>query len=162
MKSIILKVITEKGFYIFIAVAGFLSSLTTMFIDLDAQISIRLLLAFLTIFLFILVIFFSILNKIIWEKQIIDIIRIIKVLDNGKLILKTNQKISINSLLTVYVNNEQYEDLQYLFYVENIQDNGLISIKILKTFSEKIDENLIKKGIVKTTIPNNILGELNV
>lgn len=46
MKSIILKVITEKGFYIFIAVAGFLSSLTTMFIDLDAQISIRLLLAF--------------------------------------------------------------------------------------------------------------------
>ena len=160
MKSIILKVITEKGFYIFIAVAGFLSSLTTMFIDLDAQISIRLLLAFLTIFLFILVIFFSILNKIIWEKQIIDIIRIIKVLDNG--ILKTNQKISINSLLTVYVNNEQYEDLQYLCYVENIQENGLISIKILKTFSEKIDENLIKKGIVKTTIPNNILGELNV
>ena len=55
-----------------------------------------------------------------------------------------------------------YEELLCLCFVENIQESGLISIKIIKVFSEKIDKNLIKKGIVKTTIPNNILGELNV
>ncbi|PWE23900.1 hypothetical protein, partial [Aliarcobacter skirrowii] len=152
MKSIVLKVVTEKGFYIFIAVAGFLSSLTTMFIDLDAQISIRWLLAFLTIFLFILVVFFSILNKIIWEKQIVDTIKIIQVLDDDILILKTNQKISINSLIAIYHLDRLYEELLCLCFVENIQESGLISIKIIKVFSEKIDKNLIKKGIVKTTI----------
>ncbi|MCT7517359.1 hypothetical protein [Aliarcobacter cryaerophilus] len=161
MKNIIFKVITEKGIYILLAVIGFLSSITTMFIDLNAQISIRWFLVLLTISLFILIVFFSILSKIIWEKQIIDTIKIIQVLDENRLILKTNQEISINSLLAIYNLDKQYEELLCLCFVENIQENGLISIKIIKIFSEKIDKNLIKKGIVKTTIPNNILGELN-
>ena len=80
MKNIIFKVITEKGIYILLAVIGFLSSITTMFIDLNAQISIRWFLVLLTISLFILIVFFSILSKIIWEKQIIDTIKIIKIL----------------------------------------------------------------------------------
>ncbi|PRM98927.1 hypothetical protein [Aliarcobacter cryaerophilus] len=162
MKNIIVQVITEKGIYIILAVIGFLSSITTMFIDLNAQISIRWFLALLTISLFILIVFFSILNKIIWEKQIIDTIKIIQVIDDDRLILKTNQKISINSLLAIYHLDKLYEELLCLCLVENIQESGLISIKIIKVFSEKIDKNLIKKGIVKTTIPNNILGELNV
>jgi hypothetical protein len=163
MKNIILQVITEKGFYIFLAVVGFLSSLTTMFIDINSQISIKWVLALLTFSLFILIIFFSILNKVIWEKQIVDTIKIIKVIkEQNRLIIKTNQKISLNSLLTVYADNEQHEDLQCLCYVENIQENGLLSIKILKLYSNDLNENLVKKGIVKTTMPITILGEKNV
>lgn len=163
MKNVLLNVITEKGLYILLAIIGGVSSFTTMFIDIKSQISIQWLLALITIFLFILIVFFSILNKIIWEKQIISSIKIIKVMkEQNRLILKTNQSISMNSLLTIYLDNEQHEDLQCLCYVENIQENGLLSVEIIKLFAEELNENLIKKGIVKTTMPITVLGERNV
>ncbi|WP_201522807.1 hypothetical protein [Aliarcobacter butzleri] len=163
MKKIIYDLVSEKGLYILLAVIGFLSGLTTMFVDLTSQISIKWFLAFLSVSLFVLIVFFSILNKIIWEKQIINTIKIVKVFkENNRIILKSNQSISMNSLLTIYVDNEQHEDLQCLCYVENIQENGLISTLIVQSFVSELNENLVKKGIVKTTIPLSLLGERNV
>ena len=163
MNNFVLQIISEKGIYILLAVIGFLSGLTTMFVDINSTISVKWFLATMSIFLFILVSFFSILNKIIWEKQIINTIKIVKVLkDKKRLILRSNQSISMNSLLTVYIDNEQHEDLQCLCYVENIQENGLLSALIIEIYQTELDDNLVKKGIVKTTMPFAILGEKHV
>ena len=58
MKNIILQIISENGIYILLAVVGFLSGLTTMFIDINAQISIKWFLALLAFALVILIVFF--------------------------------------------------------------------------------------------------------
>ncbi|QDF28291.1 hypothetical protein [Halarcobacter anaerophilus] len=162
MKDILLRVITEKGIYIVLAVTGFITGLASAFIDTSQMISIKWLILLVIIFFIILIIFFSILNKIIWEKQIYDTIKIVKFNKEKELIvLKTNQNISINSLLTIYVNIDEIEELQCLCVVENPQENKLISIKIISYFVDNISENIIEKGIVKTTIPQTILEEAN-
>jgi len=156
------EVITEKGIYIVLAVIGMLSGISTMFLDMESTVTIKWLLFIVTISLIIIIIFFSFLNKIVWEKQIIPTLKIIKFYkEKETIILKTNQNISVNSLLTIYINDEGYEYLQYLCFVENIQEDKLISLKIVYSFRDDKDIEIIKNGIVKTTIPQNILGELN-
>lgn len=163
MQNIFLKIITEKGLYILLAVIGLLSGLTTMFIDINTEISIKWLLFTISISLTILILFFSFLNKIVWEKQIASVITIIKVIEEkNTLVLKTNQNISINSILTVYIDNDKFEDLYCACVIENIQANGLLSAKIIKMLSEKNHEVLLKRGIVKTTLPITILEGINV
>jgi len=162
MMNLLKQIITERGLYILIAVVGFISSITTMFIDVNSQISVKWLLFLISISLSIFIIFLSLLNKVIWEKQITNKIKIIKYYpDKGSIVLKTNQDIFINSLLTIYINTDGYEELQILCYIENIQENKLLLAKIIKVYAKDVSDDLIKNGIVKTTLPFSIIGDLN-
>lgn len=153
MYKLLIQVFTEKGLYISTGVIGFISGIVGIFIDVNAEISVKWLLFVITISLIVLIALLSLMSKLIWEKQIVNQIKIIKYYPNREaLVLKSNQDISINSLLSIYVDKDGYEELQAICYIENIQENKLMSAKIFKNFVD-IDSDLIKKSIIKTTLP---------
>lgn len=153
MLKLLIQIFTEKGLYISTGVIGFISGIVGIFIDVNSEISVKWLLFVISISLIVVIVLLSLLSKFIWEKPIINQIKIIKYYsDRQAIVLKTNQDISINSLLSIYINNDGYEELQAICYIENIQENKLLSAKIIKNFVA-IDSELIKKSIIKTTLP---------
>ena len=151
------QLLTEKIFYIFIAVLGFLSSLVTLFIDVNATVSIKWILFETIIFMTIIAI---LARTILVLSQIKNISQNIKVIkhkqENGILILKSSIEIPMNSLVSIYHKNDDYEELYAIGFIENIQENKLIAVKITKII-KSIDLD-IKKLIIKTTLSNSVLG----
>lgn len=56
--------------------------------------------------------------------------------------------------MTLYVNKDGYEKIHAICIVLNVQENGLISAKVKRKINKDvIDETIVRKGILKTTIP---------
>ncbi|MEJ2499422.1 MAG: hypothetical protein P8Y46_08970 [Sulfurovaceae bacterium] len=163
MFKLLMQTFTEKGLYIAIGVIGFISGLAGIFIDVNSLISIKWLLFVIIISLISIIALLSLLNKIVWEKQIDQKIKIIKYSQEEEIIiLKSSQNISINSILTLYINKDGYEKIHAVCIVLNVQENGLISAKVKRKINKDvIDETIVKKGILKTTLPYSVLFEEN-
>jgi hypothetical protein len=150
------QLLTEKMFYIFIAVIGFLSSLATLFIDVNDKISIKWILFETVVFMTLIAI---LIRTILILSQIKNISQNTKVIkykkDDNILILKSNIEIPMNSLVSIYHKDNGYEELYGVGFVENIQENKLIALKVT-TIINNINLN-IKKVIIKTTLSNSIL-----
>lgn len=154
------KITTEKGMYILIAVVGFISSIVTLFIDIKDSVSIRWLVLLVCLFLTISIILVRIIIEIAQSKRIIDSIKIVRYYNNRDLFLvKANFPVPFNSLLSIYIQMDGYEELYGIGYVENVQENDLLSVKVVKKFTE-IQENqdFLKQTIIKTSLPYNRLG----
>lgn len=125
--------IKEKIIYIAIATLGFLSSITTLFIDINAKVSIKWLLFVVWLFLTILVIILRSTFDLYVKRERDEKIRIIKIITNDNAyILESKKDLPINSLLSVYKNYDGYEKLCGICLVENIQENKLIAAKLIK------------------------------
>jgi len=153
------QLLTEKIFYIFIAVVGFLSSAVTLFIDVNSNISIKWILFETVVLITIIAILIRTILVLSQIKNISQNIKVIKFKkENNILILKSDIEIPINSLVSIYHKNDDYEELFATGFVENIQENKLIAIKVNNVINNHIELD-IKKTIVKTTLSNSILGE---
>lgn len=152
------QLLTEKIFYIFIAVVGFLSSLVTLFIDVDSTISIKWILFETVTLITIIAILIRTIIMLSQTKNISQNIKVIKYKkENNILILKSNIEIPMNTMVSIYHKNDDYEELYAIGFVENIQENKLIALKIANIVKDiELD---IKKLIIKTTLSNSILGE---
>lgn len=153
------KVTSEKGGYILIAVIGFVSSIVTLFIDVNETISIKWIILLVCIFATFTIIFIRIIIAIASAKRIDASINIVKYYqDREVFLIKTNVPIPINALLSIYIQMDDYEDLYALGYVENVQENKLVSVKVIKKFiDEPQPQDLLEKSVVKTSLPYNRL-----
>jgi len=127
------QLLTEKIFYIFIAVLGFLSSFATLFIDVNTTVSIKWILFETVIFMTLLAILARTILVLSQIKNISQNIKVIKYKqENNILILKSSIEIPMNSLVSIYHKNDDYEELYAIGFIENIQENKLIAVKITK------------------------------
>jgi len=146
----------ERAVYIFIAVFGFLSSIATIFFTMSEEISIKWFFAGTLIALTIIVILIRTIFILVNIKNINQSIKLVKhIKANNTLILKSNIELPLNSVLVIYKKNGEYEELHAIGYVENIQENKLIAVKITKSFMDSSFN--VKNLIIKTTLSNAIL-----
>lgn len=154
------KVTSEKGGYILIAVIGFVSSIVTLFIDVNQSTSVRWIIFLVCLFATVTIIFIRIIIEIASAKRIDSSINIVKYYqDREVFLIKTNVPISFNTLLSIYVQKDDYEDLYALGYVQNVQENKLVSVKVIKKFIEEPQpQDLLERSIIKTSLPYNRLS----
>ena len=146
----------ERAVYIFIAVFGFLSSIATIFFTMSEEISIKWFFAGTLIALTIIVILIRTIFILVNIKNINQSIKLVKhIKANNTLILKSNIELPLNSVLVIYKKNGEYEERHAIGYVENIQENKLIAVKITKSFMDSSFN--VKNLIIKTTLSNAIL-----
>lgn len=152
--NLIRDIFTEKVFYIFIAVAGFLSSITTMFIDVNSNLSIKWFLILIVIFLTLFLLCIRIIIELLYIKKIDIEIKPVKHLkDDQILMVKSNTALAMNSILSIYLKGNEYEKFIAVCMVYNNQENGLTALKLLDT-CEDIN---IKEILIKTTLPMEAL-----
>ena len=152
MKSfnLIKDIFTEKVLYIFIAVIGFLSSITTMFIDINSTLSIKWFLMLIVIFLTLLLFSIRIIIGLLYIKKIDIEIKPIKYLkDDQILMVKSNTALAMNSILSIYLKGNEYEKFMAVCLVYNNQENGLIALKLF----DNCEDINIKEILIKTTLP---------
>lgn len=160
MKSfnLIKDIFTEKFFYIFIAVVGFLSSITTMFIDINSTLSIKWFLMLIVVCLTFLLLFVRIIIGLLYIKKIDMEIKPIKHLQNDQILMvKSNTSLAMNSILSIYLKGNDYEKFIAICSVYNNQENGLVALKLLLG---DLDEVNIKEILIKTTLPLEALEVL--
>jgi len=146
----------ERAVYIFIAVFGFLSSIATIFFTMSEEISIKWFFAGTLIALTIIVILIRTIFILVNIKNINQSIKLVKhIKANNTLILKSNIELPLNSVLVIYKKNGEYEELHAIGYVENIQENKLIAVKITKSLMDSSFN--VENLIIKTTLSNGIL-----
>ena len=163
LKQIIAKQSTEHLAYIAIAVIGFLSSIVTLFIDVKSQISIKWLLFLIAVFLVVIIFLIRLSVSIATEKGINNKIRIIKVFkEKGIIAVRSPTELAINSLLSLYEKVDSYEELVGMGYVQNKQEDGLLSIKIVHLNENGISDEFRKNGLIKTTLPYDLLNSLEI
>ena len=148
----------ERAVYIFIAVLGFLSSIATIFFTMSEEISIKWFFAGTLIALIIIVISIRTIFILMNIKNINQSIKLVKhIKENNILILKSSIELPFNSLLVIYKKDKEYERLHAIGYVENIQENKLIAVRITKLIIESNFDT--KNSIIKTTLSHTILEE---
>jgi hypothetical protein len=158
--GVVVRATTEHGLYILIAVVGFVSAMTALFVDINAQISVRWFLGLICVALVIGLVLIRSLFALANMRDITRSIRVIKYLpDRGVFLVRSNFDLSVNSLLSVYVEKEGYEELFALGYVENVQDKNVASLRVVREYGKTADVDLSKKAIVKTTLPYSKLFE---
>lgn len=159
LKSITKKVCREHLAYMAIAVIGVLSSIVTLFIDIDQQVTIKWLLFSICIYLITVIFLLRVLFEIAVLKGAHQKIKIIKYYhERSVLAIRCTADMPINTMLSVYIQSDDYEELFALAYIENKQENGLYSARISRVFADSDESlDLRKRGIIKTTLPYNIL-----
>jgi len=161
-KEIIKKLSSEQLAYIMIAVIGFLSSIATLFLNVNSQVSIKWLLFGCCLYLITAIFLIRVIVEIATSKGMSCKIRIIKVYeDKGIIAVRSSSEIAINSLLSLYEKIDSYEELIGIGYVQNKQEDGVLSIKIVRlTSSDSMSQNFQKNGLIKTTLPYGLLSGL--
>jgi len=154
------KVTSEKGGYILIAVIGFVSSIVTLFIDVNQSISIKWFILLVCLFATVAIIFIRIIIEIASAKKLDSTINVVKYYqDRDVFLIKSTIPIPFNTLLSIYIQMDDYEDLYALGYVQNVQENKLVSVKVIKKFiDEPQPHDLLERSIVKTSLPYNRLS----
>ncbi|MBN2686221.1 MAG: hypothetical protein JXR40_13150 [Pontiellaceae bacterium] len=161
LKQIIAKQSSEHLAYIAIAAVGFISSLATLFIDVNSKVSTKWLLLVVSLSLITIIFLVRVLVAIATAKGINNKIRILKVYkDKGVIVLRSPTDLAINSLLSLYEKNDSYEELIGMGYVQNKQEDGVLSVKIIQINDAGISDDFGRHGLVKTTLPYNLLASL--
>jgi|GEM_PF-2470547 hypothetical protein len=151
------QILWNEGFYIAITVISVLSTIVSLFIDINAMISIKWLLFCIWLSLTVGIILMKIILAIATFKKYPGETKIIDYIANKQiLIIKTDMNLSSESFLSIYKNKSGYEEPIAIGYVLNIQENGMIQIQIIK-FINKEDEKLSPK-IRNTLIFKTVLS----
>jgi len=161
VRGVVVRAATEHGLYILIAVAGFVSAIATLFVDLQAEITVKWFLGLVCVSLIVILILVRGLFALASMRDLDRTIRVIKYLPDKKIFLiRTSFDVSVNSLLSIYVEREGYEELFALGYVENVQDKNVASLRVVREFAPITSyTDLGKKAVVKTTLPYTKLFE---
>ena len=159
MLKLISKVFTEHGIYISLAALGFLASIVTIFVNTNGTVSIKWIIFLIWIFLSVTLILIKGIIVSHGATTFADTTKFIKYIENKKVILlRVNWDLPLYSLVSVYLEEDGYEELQAICYVENKQDKGVVSLKITES---NCDFKSVKKLKIKTTLPmtaTNLLG----
>ncbi len=159
------QVLWEKSLYIAIAVLGFISSLISLFIDINTTISIKWLLGYVWLSLTIGWILVEIIYVIATIRNYPEETKVIHYIQEKQLIiLKTTLSLSYQSLLSIYKNEKGYEELIAVGYVLNIQENNTLQVQILKFFGNEDGKSLMKirnQLIFKATFLLSYLDDLS-
>jgi hypothetical protein len=161
VRGTVVRVTTEHGLYILIGVVGFVSAVASLFVDLGAEVAVKWLLGLVCISLVAILILIRALFALGSVRDVSRTIRVIKYLpDKNVFLVRTSFDLSVNSLLSIYVERQGYEELFALGCVENVQDKNVACLRIVREFAE-IPEgiDLCKKAVVKTTLPYSKLFE---
>lgn len=148
--------LAEKVIYIAIATLAVISSITTIFIDINSTISIKWLLFVIWVSSTILIIALRLTVHLYLQKEDRDKIRVIKFIKQDYVyILLAKEDLSINTLLSVYKSYDGYEKLCGICLVENVQENKLIAAKLIKW---KDDFPLTEQNniVFKTSLPISV------
>jgi len=161
IREIIRKQSSEHLAYIAIAVVGFISSVVALFVDVNSEISIKWLLFATTLFLIITIFLIRLSFAIASTNGLGSKIRIIKVYkDKGIIAVRSPTELAINSLLSLYEKIDSYEELIGMGYVQNKQEDGILSIKIVYLNENGISDDFRKNGLIKTTLPYDLMAAL--
>jgi cell shape-determining protein MreC len=153
--------LTEKAVYISIATLGILSSITTLFIDTEGEISIKWLLLVVWGSCTVLIVLIRLITYLLFYNEKNIGIRIIKVIENDHIyILQSELDLPVNTLLSVYKNIDGYEKLCGICLIENIQENKLIAAKLIKG-KEEIFSAERKNMVFKTSLPISVFEGFN-
>jgi hypothetical protein len=149
------QILWNESLYIAIAVIGFLSSIVSLFIDINSTISIKWLLfciwLSLTVGIILIKIIFTIATVKEYSSEETKVIKYIA--DEQTFIITTGMILSFESLLSIYKNDKGYEELIAIGYVRNIQENGMIHVKIIQNKrDEKFPLKTLNALIFKTAL----------
>jgi hypothetical protein len=159
--GVVVRATTEHGLYILIAVIGFVSAIATLFVDLQTQLPVKWFLGLVCLSLVVVLVLIRSLFALASMRDVVRSIRVIKHLPGKRVFLiRSNFDLPVNSLLSVYIEREGYEELFAIGFVENVQDKNVASLRVTREYAQgSQDIDISKKVVVKTTLPYNRLFE---
>lgn len=162
VRHILSKVATEHGVYIFIAVVSVIGSLVGLFFDINGTVSVKWIIGTICLSLMIISILFRSLVAMGERNLPSESIRVIKHFpEKNVLLIRTNFDLSVNSLLSIFVTNDGYEELYAYGYVENVQEKHVASLRIIREFmSLPKTLHLTEAAMIKTTLPHRIFEDI--
>lgn len=141
---------------LFIVLSG-LSAVVTLFIKIDSHISIKWLILTLLVSLWFVLMMVTIVKELLIMKKIQFSTKLIKTIQKDSMYLITcSESLSYNTLISIY-SNDGYEKLYAFGYVFNVQEDGILQVKVKKVFFDA-EKDLKSKGLIfKNIVPLDIL-----
>lgn len=161
--------ITFNVISILVGVAGFLSAIVTMFVNISQEASVKWLLLTIWLCLTCVVVLLKIIHDLNREESIA--IKSYEVpiglqQDSNVLIIRKNPFFASNSLVGCYWVENEVETISFLGLVHHVQDN-LIQVKLLKKVGSKDASNIfvksaMKKLVIRPVIPFDALSDFEI
>lgn len=154
-----------SGISVIVGVAGFMSSIVTIFIDVNADISVRwLLLSIIISLVFIIVLLKTIYDLSIKSKpQNFYEIPIKYIDDEGVFIIRKNDNFLNNILVGCYATRNEVDRLAYVGFVHLVQDK-MIQIKIKNDYGvlQQIPNTTedLKNITIRPVVPISALSQI--
>ena len=147
------KIAREHGWLLAVTVLSALSALVTLFVDVNAQISVKWLLFTLWIASSVVVILLKAISVAVSHHPALSEIVVVGPQEDGKvLVVKSTAGLGMNALVSIYISDRGHEALCAIGFVENVQSNGITSIRLRARYRPAGKRD---KLIVKTTLPND-------
>ena len=128
-KDILAKVSREHGWILTVAVLSVLSAIATLFVDVNAQVSVKWLLFTLWVASSFIVVLLKTISITLSHHPGLSEIGVIGTQDDGEvLIVKSSVSLGMNALVSIYVSDKGHEALCAIGFVENVQSNGTTCI----------------------------------
>jgi hypothetical protein len=164
IRQIVVRITSEHGAYILIAVIGFMASVVTLFVDVKDMISIKWLIAVACISLTVIILLFRIIIAFGERHASQEGIRVVKYFPSKRvLLIRAGFDLPVHSLLSIFIKSEGYEELYAVGYVENVQDKQVASLRIIQEYIElPSGADLATTATIKTTLPYRIFQEANL
>ncbi|WP_024955926.1 hypothetical protein [Sulfurospirillum arcachonense] len=160
-----LNIFSISGISISIGVLGFLSGITTIFLDVNSSLSVKWFLFIILIFISIFIIFLKIMHDL-WIKSEIHKsheVPIKAILEDQILVIRKNDNFINNILVGCYSINDDIERLAYIGVVHHVQDK-LIQIRLIQNKGilkqSPYDKEAFNTLIIRPVIPFNAITEI--
>lgn len=124
----------EHGLLLAITVLSVLASLIQLFVDVGSTISVKWLLFAVLVMSWMVAVLLQALAMVVSDRQLVNDIAVIGTEeDNEVLVVKSTASLSMNALVSIYVSNQGHEMLSGIGYVQNVQANGITSVRMHST-----------------------------
>lgn len=164
MNDKVAKTFSSHGFPYLIAVVGFSSSLVTMFVDTNSQLSVKWLLFCLVVSVTVILILIKIIYDLLTESKPAQSIEhpIKYVQDQGVFIIRRNENFLNTIIVGCYVLKDDIERLAYLGTVHLVQDK-VIQIKVQRDYgiftTPPLSSEQLKSIAVRSVVPVEALEQ---
>ena len=143
----------EHGLLLAITVLSVLASLIQLFVDVSTTISVKWLLFSVLVMSWMIAVLLQALAMVVSDRQLVSGIGVIGTEEDGEvLVVKSTASLSMNTLVSVYVTSQGHEVLSGIGYVQNVQANGITSVRMQARYKAPGKRD---KLIVKTTLPHD-------
>ena len=160
-----LNLFSISGISISIGVLGFLSGITTIFIDINSNFSVKWFLFTILVFISTIIIFLKIMHDL-WIKSEVHKsheVPIKAILDDEILVIRKNDNFVNNIVVGCYSLNDDIERLAYIGVVHHVQER-LIQIKLIQDKGilkqSPYDKEAFSRLIIRPVIPYSALLEI--